>query len=131
MRSTESGPSGTASLGARQCGMFMNRFALIIGFAAAAFAQPGARRIVSPEVLPDHRITFRIGAPKAAEAVLTFSEGSPQSHPMTKGADGVWSVTIGPVAPEIYTYSFLIDGAKTIDRSEEHTSELQSLRHLV
>ncbi len=98
----------------------MKRFALIIafaaaGFAAAAFAQQGARRIVSPEVLPDHRITFRISAPKAAEAVLRFSEGSPQSHPMTKAEDGVWSVTIGPVEPEIYTYSFLIDGAKTID----------------
>ena len=84
-------------------------------FAAAAYAQPGARRIVSPEVLPDHRITFRISAPKATEAVLRFSEGSPQLHPMTKGEDGIWSVTIGPVEPEIYTYSFLVDGTKTID----------------
>jgi enterochelin esterase family protein len=93
----------------------MTRFALAIGFAAAALAQQGARRIVSPEVLRDHRITFRIGAPKAAEVVLRFSEGSPQSHPMTRGEDGVWSVTIGPVEPETYTYSFLVDGVKTID----------------
>jgi enterochelin esterase-like enzyme len=93
----------------------MNRFALAIAFAAAAFAQQGAPRIVSPEVLPDHRITFRVSAPKATEAILRFSEGGPQSHPMTKGEGGVWSVTIGPVEPEIYTYTFLIDGAKTID----------------
>ncbi len=93
----------------------MNRLVLAIGLAAAAFAQQAPRRIVSPEVLPDRRITFRVSAPKAAEAVLRFSEGAPQSHPMTKGEDGVWSVTIGPVEPEIYTYSFLIDGAKAID----------------
>ncbi|HXB72564.1 MAG TPA: alpha/beta hydrolase-fold protein [Candidatus Acidoferrales bacterium] len=93
----------------------MKRFAFAIGLAAAAFAQQAPRRIVSPEVLPDRRITFRVSAPKAVEAVLRFSEGGPQSHPMTKGEDGVWSVTIGPVEPEIYTYSFLIDGAKTID----------------
>jgi enterochelin esterase family protein len=93
----------------------MNRLALTLIFAGAAFAQQGTRRIVSPEVLPDHRITFRLGAPNAAEVVLRFSEGGPQSHPMTKGEDGVWSVTIGPVEPEIYTYSFLVDGVKTID----------------
>jgi hypothetical protein len=27
----------------------------------------------------------------------------------------VWTVTIGPVEPEIYAYSFLIDGTKAID----------------
>ena len=32
-----------------------------------------------------------------------------------KDADGVWSVTIGPLAPEIYAYNFTIDGIKTID----------------
>src|SRR5439155_19432750 len=73
--------------------------------------------IVSPEVFPDHRITFRISAPKATEVVLRFSEGGPQSHSMSKGEDGVWSITIGPVEPEIYTYSFLVDGAKMIDLS--------------
>jgi len=93
----------------------MNRFALALVFGAPAFGQQGAGRIVSPEVLPDHRITFRISAPKATEAVLRFSETGPQSHLMSKGDDGVWSVTVGPVEPEIYTYSFLIDGVKTID----------------
>ena len=90
----------------------MNKFALAIVFAATAFAQ---RSVVSPEVLTDHRITFRISAPKATEVVLRFGEGSPQSHPLAKGANGVWTVTIGPVEPDIYTYSFNIDGAKAID----------------
>lgn len=93
----------------------MIRFTLALVFAAAALAQPGGRRMVSPEVLPDHRITFRISAPKATEVILRFGEGAPQTHPMAKDEDGVWSVSIGPVEPEIYTYSFLVDSAKTID----------------
>ena len=82
---------------------------------AAALGQPAARRIVSPEVTPDRRITFRISAPKASEVVLRFNEGAAQSHAMQKGEDGVWSVTVGPVEPEIYLYSFSVDGVKTID----------------
>jgi enterochelin esterase-like enzyme len=93
----------------------MTRLAVLLALAAAASGQQPPRRIVSPEVLPDHRITFRISAPKATEVVLRFAEGAPQSHPMSKGDDGVWTVTIGPVEPEIYTYSFLVDGTKTID----------------
>ena len=30
-------------------------------------------------------------------------------------ANGVWSVTIGPIEPEIYHYNFTIDGVRTID----------------
>jgi enterochelin esterase family protein len=29
---------------------------------------------------------------------------------MTKGADGIWSVTLGPLGPDIYDYGFLVDG---------------------
>jgi enterochelin esterase family protein len=76
---------------------------------------PGGPRVNSPEVLPDHRITFRFSAPKASEVVLRFGEGNLVNHNMTKGADGVWSVTIGPIEPDIYSYSFLVDGVKNID----------------
>lgn len=93
----------------------MTRLIVLLSLAASALAQPGVRRLVSPEVSADRHITFRMSAPKAAEVVLRFSEGVPQAYPMTKGAEGIWSVTIGPIAPEIYTYSFLVDGTKTID----------------
>ena len=98
----------------------MNRTTLVLAMTLSALAQqpPAApRRVVSPEVLPDHRITFRISAPKAGEVTLRFSEGGPQTHAMSKADDGIWSVTIGPLEPEIYSYSFLIDGTKTIDLS--------------
>jgi enterochelin esterase family protein len=78
------------------------------GGAAPASAGP-------PEGHADRTITFRFRAPKAAEVALRFGEGAPQQVPMTKGEGGVWSATIGPVDPEIYVYSFLVDGAKVID----------------
>jgi enterochelin esterase family protein len=71
-------------------------------------------RIVSPEVLPDGRVTFRLNAPKADEVILSgeFLEGTRR---LEKGADGIWSMTVGPVEPEIYHYNFTIDGVRTID----------------
>jgi len=67
-------------------------------------AQAPQPRVASPELHPDRTITFRFRAPKAGEVTLQFSEGDPKPRPMTKGDDGVWSATVGPVEPEIYTY---------------------------
>jgi enterochelin esterase-like enzyme len=80
-----------------------------------AYAQQ-ARQIVSPDILADGRVTFRLNAPKADEVMLTgeFLDGS---RKFSKGADGVWSVTVGPIAPEVYHYNFTIDGVRTIDPS--------------
>jgi len=72
------------------------------------------RQVRSPEVGPDRRVTFRLRAPQAAEVTVSgeFQSGIVA---MTKDADGVWSVTVGPLKPEIYKYNFTIDGVKTID----------------
>ncbi len=86
---------------------------LTVVTAANAHAQPPAR-IVSPEVLSDGRVTFRLNAPKAQEVQLTgeFLDGA---RSFTRDADGMWSLTVGPIAPEVYHYNFTIDGVRTID----------------
>jgi enterochelin esterase family protein len=88
---------------------------LVLLLVPGAYAQQ-ARQIVSPDILADGRVTFRLNAPKADEVILTgeFLDG-PRNF--MKDADGVWSVTVGPVAPEVYHYSFTIDGVRTIDPS--------------
>ena len=68
----------------------------------------------SPDVSPDRRVTFRLRAPKANE-VSVGGEFQAGSLPMTKDSSGIWSVTVGPLKPEIYNYNFTIDGVKTID----------------
>lgn len=74
------------------------------------------RGVVSPEVHADGKVTFRLQAPNARRVELSveFVQGS---QPMTKDADGVWSITVGPAEPEIYDYSFVVDGFSTIDPS--------------
>ena len=45
---------------------------LLVGLALPALAHAQqARPIVSPEILPDGRVTFRLNAPKADEVTLT------------------------------------------------------------
>ncbi len=73
------------------------------------------QRLISPEVHTDRRITFRIRAPQATIVHLLFGAWNPQQQPMTKDGSGVWSITIGPVEPEIYTYVFTIDGVRSLD----------------
>ena len=36
---------------------------------------------------------------------------------MTKGENGVWTVTIGPLEPDQYSYNFSVDGARMVDPS--------------
>jgi len=74
------------------------------------------QRLVSSEVHPDGRVTFRLRAPKAQEVSVNvqFRQGL---QPMNRNRDGVWSVTLGPVEPEIYEYSFVVDGLEIVDPS--------------
>lgn len=84
-------------------------------FATAVLAQRPAP-IVSPEVHPDRSVTFRIRAPKASEVTLTGDWlGSAPAPKLTKDDAGVWSVTLGPMEPSIYIYSYTVDGVAMAD----------------
>jgi enterochelin esterase family protein len=78
-------------------------------------AQPMWGPIVnSPEVHDDNTVTFRFHAPKANEVLL---DAQFQKTPvtMTKDSSGVWSVTVGPVKPDMYPYNFKVDGISVCD----------------
>jgi enterochelin esterase-like enzyme len=76
--------------------------------------------VVSPEVGADKTITLRYLAPNASQ-VTASGELDGKPHPLTKGADGIWTVTIGPLAPYIYTYSFNVDGVIALDPRNANT----------
>src|SRR5450631_4372449 len=71
--------------------------------------------ITSPEVASDDRVTFRLRAPNANE-VLVGLEGS-KPVPMQKDGSGLWSLTVGPLDPDFYGYSFIADGVTLVDPS--------------
>ncbi|MHB9030249.1 MAG: esterase [Candidatus Latescibacterota bacterium] len=68
----------------------------------------------SPAVNADRTVTFRLSAPQADSVSLSASF-LPNPQPMQKGADGVWSITTRPLAPEIYFYSFVVNGVRMLD----------------
>ncbi|MCC7043695.1 MAG: esterase [Acidobacteria bacterium] len=87
------------------------------GPAAAQLTMPG---YVSPEVGPDGRVTFRYLAPSAREITVSGELGG-KSYGMSKDAKGLWSVTTDPLPPDIYTYTFNIDGVTALDPTNANT----------
>ncbi len=81
-------------------------------------APPPGSTLVSPEVLPDRRVAFRIYAPKAAEVILRgdwMGQGQAAGLNLAKDEQGVWSVMAGPLPPDFYSYGFAVDGVRTLD----------------
>ncbi len=64
-----------------------------------------------PCVYPDHRVAFRVSAPDAQKVQVRL--GGP--HDMTKGADGLWTVTIPPQGVGFHYYTIVVDGATMAD----------------
>ncbi|MBZ5585981.1 MAG: esterase [Acidobacteriia bacterium] len=72
----------------------------------------GAPAVRSPEVSPDGKVTFRLRAPNAKEVSVT---GAGPRLVMQKNEQGVWSATTDPLKPDIYSYSFQLDGLTITD----------------
>lgn len=81
--------------------------------AAALSAQTRPPRVVSPEVSPDHRVTFRYRAPSAQKVTVNREGGQPLE--MQKDENGVWSAATGALEPDMYGYTFNADGVGVID----------------
>lgn len=74
----------------------------------------------SPEEFDDGTVTFRVKAPAAREvlltgAVLTGLGRGGKPVPFTRGQDGAWTLTVGPLRPDMYQYHFLVEGVRVAD----------------
>jgi len=115
-------------------------FPALLGVAAFGASQeprpaPQAARpaapppVVSPEVHADRRVTFRLRAPQAREVSMSGEwAGGNKAAPMTKDENGVWSVTVGPIAPDLYGYGFTADGVGMLDPSNTQMKPMRSNR---
>src|SRR5438876_5948935 len=83
---------------------------------------PGAPVVMSPEVLPDRRVTFRFYAPQAREVSMYFEFGG--NH-LDKRENGIWEATLGPLDPGSYRYGFAVDGAPVTDPRNIETERMQ------
>lgn len=81
---------------------------------------PFGASVISPEVRDDHTITFRLKAPDAKQVMLTggpmlLALAKKDPIPFRKDTDSLWTLTVGPVKPDIYVYKFIIDGVTVPD----------------
>ncbi len=84
------------------------------GMVAAA-----AATVISPEVASSGAVTFRLAAPNAQKVAVTI-EGQGKPLDLQKNADGVWEVTTAPMHPQIYGYTFAVDGQRELDPRNPH-----------
>lgn len=100
--------------------------ALLIG--VTMFAQQalwGSAPVVSPEIHGNNTVTFRFKAPKAVRVQLTgdflpvqknAKFEAPGIVDLKEGQEGVWEYTTPePLNPELYSYSFVVDGLRMND----------------
>lgn len=82
---------------------------------------PFSAPLNSPEVHDDRTVTFRVRAPAAETVALNgailaaFGKSWGDTLPFEPGENGVWTLTIGPVRPDIYAYLIQIDGVQVAD----------------
>ena len=88
-------------------------------FAVTGLAQQAlfSRNVVkSPEINADNSVTFRLHAPKAITVQLTGDCVDGVVN-MKEDSLGVWSYTTGKLEPELYSYSFIVNGMRMLDPS--------------
>ncbi len=112
-------------------------FSILVLAAGSAQAQQAlwdCPPVVSPQLEPSGSVTFRISAPQAEAVSVTGDFIAPQqldiagrhvtipgNLALRKGSDGVWSATVDSLAPELYSYNFIVDGVKITDPANVYT----------
>ena len=82
---------------------------------------PFGANLISPEVQDDRTVTFRLKAPDARTVALTggpilLAVGKGNTPiPFEKSPDGLWTLTVGPLKPNLYIYRLLVDGVAVVD----------------
>jgi len=75
----------------------------------------------SPEIAADGMVTFKVHSASAQNIAINGSwMGYGETLPLEKGAEDLWSVTVGPLEPYMYHYNFFIDGVSAIDPKNAH-----------
>jgi enterochelin esterase family protein len=83
--------------------------------AAVEDAKPAATNVMGaayPRVLADHSAAFQIKAPAAKSMDVDIAHNK---YPMTRDADGVWSVTTPPIVEGFHYYALDADGVRMND----------------
>ena len=80
-----------------------------------AFRMPA--RVISPEIHPDNSVTFRVYSNDAQTVTVSgeWQQGFGAREALVKNDTGMFELTVEPLEPELYGYTFTVDGVNTID----------------
>ena len=98
-------------------------------FTGATMARLFPRQVTSPEYA-DGKVTFRINAPEAKNVQLE-SELLSSPVSLTKGDDGVWSVTLTDNVDDVFKYCFIVDGTKVADPTNMYLSPDKGFKYSI
>ena len=94
---------------------------IVIVMPVAALAQQalwGNAPVVSPEIHANKTVTFRLRAPKAVKVQVAGDFLAQGVADLVENKEGIWEYTTPePLKPELYGYTFLVDGLKINDPS--------------
>lgn len=87
--------------------------------AAAPVARRAPARIISPEVQPDNKVVFRLFSRDAQKVTVSgeWQQGFGSAETMARNDTGLFTLTVGPLKPELYAYTFSVDGVRAIDQN--------------
>lgn len=108
---------------------FIINFLFVLSCISSVAQPPGRIRtpndtLKSIQVLSGSKVVLSIYAPKALEVTVVgdfLKEYKPLA--LTKNQQGVWSVLVRDLVPDVYTYDFTVDGVKTFDPKNPHYKE--------
>jgi hypothetical protein len=79
-------------------------------------AQRRSAPVISPEILEDHSVIFRLNAPDANTVRLAGTMNADYAElDMVRNDSGLYEIKVGPLDPDIYVYTFKVDGITTLD----------------
>jgi enterochelin esterase-like enzyme len=95
---------------------------LVVGLFNFCYAQSTERIIPEtnigqaeyPCILPDNRVMFQVRAPQAQSVMVSLG-----NTVLTKGNNGIWTGTTGPLDPGFHYYQLIIDGVSVSDPASE------------
>lgn len=106
---------------------------LLVLYCSLAYGQEalfGGQQIVSPQIQDSQSVTFRVFAPNADSVQVTgdflptvkiqtsYGEmDAPGKATLTKNDNGVWEYRSSSLDPELYKYTFIIDGITAVDHN--------------
>ncbi|MHA8088141.1 esterase [Aquirufa sp. Wall-65K1] len=101
-------------------------FLVIISIQTFAQEVGQVERLVSPEISSTNDVIFRLKAPLATSVKLSGNwmpmvpnaNGQGASRKlveMEKGSNGIWTTKVQALEPELYGYTFIVDGVTTLD----------------